>query len=155
MSELTILIGIPGSGKTRWITSKYKEFFPYIVCPDNIRKTHFGDITDQSKNKAVWDVAKGQVIAALECGKDVILDATNVSTSYRRTFIKTFLPYYKVNAVLFEADPTLCCARIAKDIEEGKDRSNVPDTVIYRMYGELLYTKKVINEEGFSKIEMA
>ncbi len=44
----TMLIGIPGSGKSTWIKENSKGY--EIVCPDVIRTEICGDISDQSKN---------------------------------------------------------------------------------------------------------
>jgi len=150
MSILFVLIGIPGSGKSSWIKHHTKNF--YIVCPDNIRKKYYSDISDQNNNTAVWNIAKGQVISALECNHDVVLDATNVNTLYRREFLKDIIPYHKVKAVVFNISPEKACSRIAEDIKNGIDRSNVPEQTVYRMYGEYLHTLKVLNQEGFESI---
>ena len=146
---LVILIGIPGSGKSRWAL-KHPEY--YRVCPDEIRREFFNDISDQSNNTSVWEVAKGMVIAALQLGHDTILDATNCSTSYRRRFYAG-LPHHIRHAKIFEIYPDVAYYRINKDLSNELNRSNVPESVIYRMYGEYLYTVKAIEEEDFHQIE--
>jgi hypothetical protein len=52
-------------------------------------------------------------------------------------------------AKFFDELPHICCGRVREAIEKGIDRADVPDEVIYRMYGEYLYTKKVYVSEGF------
>lgn len=153
LPRLILLVGIPGSGKSTWLSVNHildSRLFR-IVCPDKIRKELYGDITDQSHNIEVWETAKARTINCLNDGINVILDATNVATSNRLSFIQG-LPLCRKQAVLFKADPDQCWERIKKDIDSGKDRSNVPEQVIYRMYGEFLYTEKVIESEGFELI---
>lgn len=153
---LIILIGISGSGKSTWIAKELKEFdknnIPEssieIVCPDDIRLRYFGNITDQSSNVRVWDMAKGMIITCINRSIPCILDATNVSTPYRRDLIDHLPVLYRKIAVLFDVDPAEACKRVRKNIEQKIVRSNVPDSVIYRMYGEYLYTKD-IKEEKF------
>lgn len=154
LPKLIVLIGIPGCGKSRWISdNKYHESH-YIVCPDDIRHNMFGDMTDQSNNTKVFDIAKGMVIAALELEKDTIFDATNVSTYYRREFLSNISFSHKKEAVLFDIDPKIASDRIRVDMRENKLRSNVLPGVVYRMYGEYLYTKEVIGEEDFSSVKI-
>lgn len=147
--KLIILIGIPGSGKSRW-TIGHPQY--YRICPDEIRKTHFDDITDQSNNIDAWNLAKGMIIAALGLGRDVVLDAINTSTSYRKALYKA-LPFHKRLAKVFEIEPELAFSRISNDIKKGMVRSNVPEHSVYRHYGDFLYTKKAIEKEEFDSIE--
>lgn len=151
LPSLIVLIGIPGSGKSHWILTN--NISHSVVCPDKIRNELFGDITDQSNNSRVFDIAKGMVIALLTIGKNVIVDATNVNTFYRKDFLNN-LPSCNKIAVLFDADPEIASNRIKNDIQNNKIRSNVPEHVIYRMYGEYLFTKKAIQEEGFNHIKI-
>jgi predicted kinase len=151
LPKLIMLVGIPGSGKSTCINTYKIQDEPIIVSPDNIRKELFGNITDQTHNIEVWVEAKKQTVECLLQGISVILDATNVNTTNRRNFLQG-LPPCKLQAILFKANPGQCWERVKKDIDSGKDRSNVPEEVIYRMYGEFLYTEKVIESEGFEII---
>jgi len=149
---LKILIGIPGSGKSRWIGDNHYYLDHLVVCPDKIRHDIFGNISDQSNNTRVFDIAKGMVRAGLLLNQDVIFDATNCNTKYRKEFMEGN-PYCRKEAVLFDIDPKIAAERIKHDLRENKLRSQVPEDVIYRMYGEYLYTKKVLKYEYYSKIE--
>lgn len=145
---LKVLIGIPGSGKSHWVKNQSNAL---IVCPDNIRKEFFDNISDQTNNTEVFQIAKGMIIAALKLKYNVIFDATNVNTSLRNSFLQN-LPTCEMHAILFDVNPSTACSRIKKDIKNGKNRSNVPEHVVYRMYGEYLHTKKVIHSENFKKV---
>jgi predicted kinase len=160
---LLFLIGIPGSGKSSWLFESQKEIrdggtytlvknYPFhIVCPDAIRQK-MGDISDQSQNTMVWQEAKEQTVGCLVHGTNVILDATNVNTQYRRSFLSD-LPMCRKWAKLFPVEPDVAWERIKKDLSIGKQRANVPEDVLYRMYGEYLYTVKAIKSEGIEVIQ--
>jgi predicted kinase len=142
---LLLLIGIPGSGKSTWLKS-FDQTNYIIINPDSIRKEITGDISDVSQDVKVWQIAKERTVNALENGKNVILDATNVDTSRRREFIND-LPEVQIQAKLFDADPEESKRRIRKDIELGIDRSNVPEEIIDKMYDKYKYTLTKIKEE--------
>jgi predicted kinase len=148
--DFIMTIGIPGCGKSTWIKTLSGE--EALVCPDSIRKELSGDISDQTLNTKVWVIAKERVVGALKAGHDVILDATNVSTYHRNLFIKD-LPPCTLLAKVFDVEPAVAYGRIAHDVKNGVDRSNVPEDVVYRMYGEFLYTKRVLSKEGFKLIQ--
>ncbi len=154
---LYMLIGIQGSGKTKWITENcYDSQNPYVVSPDKIR-AEFGDIDDQSIHVKVFDIAKGRMRGALDCGHNVILDATNVNTRFRKMLLdEFFIKNFRIEAVLFDVEPEVAYERISKALSlEGAERANVPEDVIYRYYGEFLFSKKSIKEEGFDAIHNA
>jgi len=165
--NLLMLIGIPGCGKSSWLAGfqdspcipvqtgrslrghyVFIDYVPYIiVCPDTIRQS-YGDINDQSKNVLVWQEAKGLTIDRLYCGVSVIIDATNVDVIRRGEFLAGLPPCRKL-VKIFSVNPEEAYRRIKKDLDEGKQRSKVPEGTVYRMYGEFLYTLRVIASEGF------
>jgi predicted kinase len=160
---LLMLIGIPGSGKSTWLNGLeettrdggkyclYNDMPFYVVCPDKIRKQLSGNISNQSINIQTWQEAIDITRGCLEHGTNVILDATNVNTSYRRDFI-TGLPPCKIKAKIFPVDPEIAWERVMDDLFSGRDRAQVPEETIYRMYGQFLYTVKMLSLEGFEKV---
>ena len=154
--KLIITVGLPGSGKSLWIRKQFlsSKILQHIttVSPDKIRQEKFADISCQANNVEVWAIAKQRTIDYLSKGVSVILDATNVNTTYRRKFLED-LPYCILQAKIFKADPEECWERIQRDIQKTVDRADVPKEVIYRMHGEFLYTLQVIESEGFKLIE--
>lgn len=133
-------VGIPGSGKSSWVAGREK----YVICPDTIRKNLFGDISDQSMNTRVWDIAKGMAIAALQNDLDVIVDATNVNEKFFMDFTKDMPDSCDILIKFFPVEPAIAYDRIYRDLKDGKDRAKVPEWVVYRMYGEYLYMEKVL-----------
>lgn len=133
--KFIILVGISGSGKSTFIKSLDLSN-TVIVSPDAIRKEITGNVSDQTKNGEVFALANKRAADALNGGKDVIFDATNISSTNRQSLLK----YLRFNtsrnfeplAKIFPAEPEICKARIRKDIENGVDRSDVPDYAIDR-----------------------
>jgi predicted kinase len=162
LPEFIMLIGIPGSGKSTWISNFNKNNKYIVVSPDLIRKEITGNISDQSQNSKVWFETKKRVIDYLKNGKNVILDATMTSSVNRRDFIKD-LPQSKLKAKVFYVDPNISKERIKNDIDYGKDRANVPPEVIDKMYDDLMKKVKLLDggildvskleDEGFEIIQ--
>lgn len=160
---LIMPIGIPGSGKTTWINKTFKDIIhdsvilnnnkTVAIHPDRVREELTGSISDLSHDKKVWKLVKRRVSRALKQGKDVILDATNVSSYYRCFFIEG-LPPCKLQAKLFDISPEEAKKRIRFDIENGVNRSDVPDKVLNRMHSQLKNESSInqLKEEGFEII---
>jgi len=145
---LVLTVGIPSAGKSTWVKSQ-KGF--EIICPDEIRKELTGNISDQSQNAKVWQIATQRVIEALKNGKNVILDATNTTTKGRTQFLEKIPKeiIYQKQAIVFHVSPEDAKKRIKKDLEDKKDRSNVPDEVINRMYKQFKQDVGNLEKEGF------
>lgn len=131
MAKLVLPIGISGSGKSYIYNKDYKDCVQ--VSPDLIREELTGDISNQTKNKEVFKLAFERVDEYLNKGQDVFFDATNVNKGQR----KSFTDKYKgtdvtVVYVVLPADIDLSFKRIRKDIEEKKNRSDVPHFVLVR-----------------------
>jgi predicted kinase len=140
-SGLVLPIGISGSGKSTWINTLTNRT---VISPDEIRKELTGNISDQSRNKEVFAIAKKRAIEALKNGKLVVFDATNLNTKLRNDLISEIefgvgeqIPIaYKV----FPSDPEISKSRIRKDLLSGKERAAVPDNVIDIQYKQYLQT---------------
>ena len=132
--------GIPGSGKSRlYDTSINKD--TVLVCPDDIRREVNGNVSDQRNGAKVFKIAYERTISALASGKDVYFSATNlvsVNTMDLLKAIKDAIPDKDLNVTFYVLSdsfkPELCYERIAKDISNGVDRSNVPKDVVMKMY---------------------
>jgi hypothetical protein len=83
---------------------------------------------------------------------DLLIKSIGVNYSpYRRDFI-TGLPPCKIKAKIFPVDPEIAWERVMDDLFSGRDRAQVPEETIYRMYGQFLYTVKMLSLEGFEKV---
>ena len=75
MSKITMMIGIPASGK-----STIAKSIPGVyVCPDEIRRELYGDISIQGSPVEVFGVAEERIRSAIVNGKDVVYDANNTT----------------------------------------------------------------------------
>ena len=146
-------IGISGAGKSTWIGQQTaSDANTAVVSPDLIREELTGNISDQTQNGKVWSIAKQRVVDALRAGKTVILDATNVDSKQRRSFVQG-LPPSILKAKIFDVDPAEAKKRVRKAIEKGENRSNVPDFVIDKQHEKFkTSTPQKLQEEGFEII---
>lgn len=153
--KFIIPVGISGSGKSRWIKSLEGQGY-VVISPDDIRRELTGNISDQSKNGEVFPLAFQRTIDALNNGKNVIFDATNVVSFHRKQMLdnlkqnvnKDFDAYAKI----FDADPEISKERIQRDIEAGVDRSNVPPEAIDRQYINFKNDLNKIESDGYKII---
>lgn len=153
--KLILPIGISGSGKSTWIKSQ-TDPNTVVVCPDDIRRELTGNISDQSRNGEVWSTTFDRVVQALNAGKNVILDATNVKSRDRRGLmnhlkVNVYKPF-EAYAKIFDVNPDVAKQRVKKDIEGGVDRSNVPDFAIDRQYQSFVDGLSSLEDEGFKII---
>lgn len=153
--KFTILVGISGSGKSYWIKSNI-DSNAIVVSPDGIRKELTGDISDQSRNKEVFPIAFKRAVDALNSGKSVIFDATNVVSNLRKNMLdymrQNVTNDFKALAKIFDVDPKVAKERIRKGIESGHDRSNVPDEAVDRQYRNFLNDLGRIESDGYEII---
>jgi predicted kinase len=151
--QFIIPVGISGSGKSRWIKSLENQGFE-VISPDEIRRELTGSISDQSKNREVFPLAFERSVEALNAGKSVIFDATNVTSKTRKQMLDYLKEHvtrdFDAYAKVFEADPEISKQRIAKDIEAGVDRSNVPPEAIDRQHGNFLADLDKIEADGYT-----
>ena len=77
--EIIVPIGISGSGKTRLYNMRYKDL--YLLSPDLIRKELTGSISDQKKNKEVFEEVDRRVADLVKKGESFFYDATNVNSN--------------------------------------------------------------------------
>lgn len=91
LSSLTLVIGLPGSGKTT-VAEKCREVVPntVLVSRDGLREEFFGDYTDFSSQQEalVTSVAEKMVDKALEQGRNVVIHDMNLRKSYRKQWAR-------------------------------------------------------------------
>lgn len=129
MSELIMMVGVAGSGKSTIamrIASQMKEEV-VLLSSDAIRGEIYGDENCQRDPGRVFDIMHQRTVAALSQGISVIYDATNLSCKRRMNFLKSIshIDCYK-ECVVVVTTP--------EDIEERmkfRDRK-VPMEVVHR-----------------------
>jgi len=143
MSNVYITIAIPFAGKSRW-TEKFVKTNPntVVICPDEIRKTLTGDISDQTRNADVWTKTFGALANAIDAkAENIIFDATNISPRTRnQIFDVVDKPRTKAQVfyIVFPCSLEVAMERKNKDLDRIKRglRSNVPDDIIKKFYDE-------------------
>lgn len=132
---LNITVGISGSGK-----SKFAEFFceatdAIELNADNYRKELGKGVNDQDINKVVFEEIDKAMVKYLAGGYSVCISNTNLNADKIKELAERF-PLNTVTVFFLKdsEDIELCWNRIQKDLESGKDRSNVPREVLERQY---------------------
>ena len=132
--EIIVPIGISGSGKSRLYTMRYSDLT--LVSPDLIRKELTGSISDQKKNKEVFEEVDRRVADLVKKGESFFYDATNVNTEFRKKFVEQFRGTdVNVIYVVMPADMQVSYMRIKQDLKNKVDRSKVPFEVLIRQKG--------------------
>ena len=147
---LNITVGISGSGK-----SKFAEFFcnatdAMELNADNYRKELGKSVNDQDINKVVFEEIDKAIVKYLAGGYSICVSNTNLHAGK----IKELAEKFPLNEVVVfflkdSEDIELCWNRIQKDLENGKDRSNVPREVLERQYQRY----KSFDKEKLSKVK--
>jgi len=160
---IIITIGISGSGKNHLLNSlKEKEslwtdFDLKVVEPDDIRRKKLGDVNNQENGGMIFLIAKSMINRALKHNKDVFFNATNLEW---KRIIKFVLDLEKPDKipVLFifmtdSVDLNKCKWRVRKDIENGVDRSKVPEDVMDKQHERYMkcYRDSTYSEIGINK----
>ena len=112
-----------------------------LVCPDDIRREVNGNTSDQSNGAKVFKIAYDRTKKALLNGKDVYFSATNlvsVNTMDMVKFLLEDIPAKDLSIIFYiltdSFKPELCFERVTHDLENGIDRSNVPEDVIKKQH---------------------
>lgn len=99
--EVTLLSGLPGSGKDTYASRNLKGL--PVVSIDAIRRANKISPTDTSGNGRAVQMAKEQARVFLRAGTSFVWNATNITRSMREQLIALFLTYKaKVKIVYVE-----------------------------------------------------
>lgn len=90
MTNVYVMVGLPGSGKSVCAKNLYKEFIyrgrnSIYLSSDEYRKSLLGDENDQSNNALVFDTMYSDFREHLKNKvNDIILDMTNTTAKNRK-----------------------------------------------------------------------
>lgn len=149
MAHVTIMVGIPGSGKTTYAQEHF--YNTTLVSSDEIRKELYGDISIQGDPKKVFNIVYKRIEDEIKKGNDVVFDATN-TTFYRRNLVSKFriMGAESVNAVYMNTPFYIC-------LERNKNRTDrsepVPREIMEKMFANMLRTEhNLIAADGFDTV---
>ena len=147
---ITLLVGIPGSGKTSLAEELihneevvFKKSTSIHISSDAIRKEIYGDEGCQNDPARVFSIMQERTLEALNNGCNVIYDATNITRKNRKEILDKLPPWVVKKCVI-------CWAPIEVCIERDKARERtVGEAVIDRM---LRRFEAPYYDEGFTEI---
>jgi len=127
-AKLTLMCGLARCGKSTWIRNNKKNAI--VICPDDIRANIFGNQFFVPAESFVWGIALSMARILLEQGKDVLVDATNITFGSRDKFISIAKELdCKVRVVWIKTSIKVCLNRNAKSDADNK----LPDGIIEGM----------------------
>lgn len=151
MPKLYVLVGVPGSGKSTWVSNqKWTENCVYISSDKHIEnyaaeqgKTY----NEVFKNYATTAVSLmlDDVVAARNEGKDIIWDQTSVNIKSRKKKFTMLPDYYHIAVVFPTPEPEEHSRRLNRP---GK---HIPKDVLQSMIDTFVMPTE---EEGFKEIWM-
>ena len=117
MNTLTLLVGLPASGKSTYAREKMANDNTIILSSDELRKELLGDENCQKNNDLVFKTLYKRAKEFLQNGKNVVIDATNINLKARRSALSHFEKMSIRREAIVFATPFEVC------IERDKQRS--------------------------------
>jgi predicted kinase len=150
MAKCYQLVGVPGSGKSTWVSTQEWAKDCVHVSTDEFVEDYaksvgstYSEVFEDYMPKAV-DLMCAKVIWAREAGKDIIWDQTSTTIKSRKRKF-SMLSNYEHIAVVFETPSRIELKRRL----ESRPGKNIPDSVMEGMLSS--FTLPTL-EEGFKEI---
>lgn len=151
MPEVILMVGLPGSGKSTYISKYYKDGYVIISSDDLIQEKadELGKTYDDVFSDYIGDASKYANILldkAIKDRKNIIIDKTNMSKKARNRVLSRIPTGYNKTAIVFNVDTEVLLNRITTRNKNGK---TISINVLFDM--ERNYEEPTISE-GFDKI---
>ena len=126
--QVTMMSGLPGSGKDTWIQENYPNF--KVISLDELRRSM--GVEPGENQGIVANRAKAIAKEYMRSGESFIWNATNISQQLRGILIRLFTSYQaKIRIVYLETD-------WKELLQRNKTRTHkVPEKVLYKMRNRL------------------
>lgn len=157
--NLIVLVGLPGSGKSTWREKFLADCgveFDIISSDDEVERLCEGAGLTYTEGFSQFvgqatAILKQKVKEAVNTGRNIVWDQTNVNAKKRRTILRnTGNRYYKI-AVAFELDDDKELQRRLQHREETTGK-HIPPHVIESMAKSYVRPTK---QEGFDQVHLA
>lgn len=151
MPKLFMLVGIPGSGKSTWIKNQSLTDDAIILSTNNYiedKALSEGKTYSQAFEDHIFDAVsqmEDDLKYAMQHGKDIIWDQTNLTAKSRRIKLQKVPGSYEKIAVVFDV-PSDIKERLAKRESTGKI---IPKEVINNMVESY---EQPTRFDGFDKV---
>ena len=125
------MMGLPGMGKSTYAKKMLEGNKNMIlVSSDDLRLCLLNNIERQDENKLIFLIMQNITLKAMQQGRDVVYDATNITRERRRELVNSLAPHIED----FEIVGHYCVGEYkdAADNNNNRDRK-VPGDVIKRM----------------------
>ena len=124
-SCLTIMCGLPRSGKSTWIEEN--KGHAVVVSNDWIREHILGTHYSDKANAVVWTITDSTLRIVLGQGLDAIYDGVNLTKAVRRFYIDLARQHgAKIKMVVLKTPLEVCLKRNKKD-------NKLPNIVLEKM----------------------
>ncbi len=145
MKTLTLIVGLPGSGKTSYV-KKQKYENTVVLSSDEIRRELFKNAAFQTDNDKVFKLLYARARKALLSGKNVVIDATNIDKYHRALTLSNFKRFkIKRIAVVIDTPPEKC-------VSNDKHRERVVGKDVIRWFSDRFEMPEP--SEGFDEIKV-
>lgn len=127
---LYVMSGIPGSGKSTWLSHQAQHLKPVqVVSTDELRQSLWGNVHDQTRNAEIFAWAHQQVRTWLRQKNSVLFDATGILRKHR-TPLWRLARFYHARSVVVVMDTSL-----EEAIKRNQLRARqVPEHILVRFY---------------------
>ena len=147
MAIAYIGMGLPGAGKTTYLVKLAQLIDAQYICADEISAELYGSAEIQGDLPEVCRIVHERASAALDSGKDVVIDGTHAKKADRKATIESCKTAIKIHLIWFKTPYHECLKR-----NSLRDRV-VPKQDIDEMKWQL-EQQPPLNSEGFNELEI-
>jgi protein phosphatase len=126
--KVTLLCGLPGSGKSTWLKKNAKN--SVIISPDLIRRDMLGHQFHRPAEPLIWWLTESMAHLILAQGKSVAIDATSIFSFVRRKWGTIADQYDAAKELIWLDVPEEVCWK--RNLKRGK-KKQVPRSAFDRM----------------------
>jgi predicted kinase len=152
MPKLYVLVGVPGSGKSTWVSEQdWAGDCAYISTDKHVNthaklvgKTYSEVFTEVMPNAVQMMITEVEI--ARTAGKDIIWDQTSTTAASRARKFNMLPDYYAIAVVFGTPEPAELVMRLENRYDSGKI---IPDSVVQSMIDNW---EQPTLEEGFQEI---